>query len=88
VTGRRLDAVLRRRTNVLYAAVDVETEEHAVIRPLARRELVCALCGYGIVVARVPDRCPMCGSEQWDFSAWRPFRDRGIDAVRGTERIA
>jgi rubrerythrin len=74
--------------NVLYASVDVETKEQAVIRPVVRRELVCALCGYGIVVARVPDRCPMCGSEQWDFAAWRPFRGRDIDPVRSKELTA
>jgi rubrerythrin len=68
--------------NVLYASVDFETKEQAVVRPSRRRELVCALCGYGIVAAREPDRCPMCGSEQWDFAAWRPFRGRGIDPLR------
>jgi rubrerythrin len=61
----------------LFVSVDVETKEQGV----ARRELVCALCGYGIVVTRAPDRCPMCGSEQWDFAAWRPFRGR-IDPLR------
>jgi rubrerythrin len=68
--------------NVLYASVDVETREQAVVRPRRRRELVCALCGYGIVVTRAPDRCPMCGSGEWDFAAWRPFRGRGIEPLR------
>jgi rubrerythrin len=74
--------------NVLYASLDVESKEQAIIRPVARRELVCALCGYGIVVARVPDRCPMCGSKQWDFATWRPFGGRGIGPVRSKELIA
>jgi predicted Zn-ribbon and HTH transcriptional regulator len=30
-----------------------------------RAEVHCAGCGYGAVVARLPDRCPMCGSTQW-----------------------
>ncbi|MGH3056793.1 MAG: rubredoxin-like domain-containing protein [Gaiellaceae bacterium] len=25
-------------------------------------ELVCSLCGYGIVCQELPDRCPMCGA--------------------------
>jgi rubrerythrin len=33
-----------------------------------RRELVCAGCGYGVVVAREPPRCPMCHG-----SSWRPL---------------
>jgi hypothetical protein len=30
-----------------------------------RAEIHCAGCGYGAVVARLPDRCPMCGSTDW-----------------------
>ncbi len=41
--------------------------------PLERRELVCPICGYRIVLDREPDRCPMCGGEQWEFAGWRPF---------------
>ncbi len=36
-------------------------------------ELVCAECGYGIVVATLPDACPMCRATSWDLPAWRPF---------------
>jgi rubrerythrin len=25
-----------------------------------RMELTCGICGYGAVVARLPERCPMC----------------------------
>jgi rubredoxin len=31
----------------------------------SRRELVCADCGYGILVRRPPERCPMCGGTRW-----------------------
>jgi hypothetical protein len=30
-----------------------------------RAEIHCAGCGYGAVVARLPERCPMCGSTNW-----------------------
>lgn len=30
-----------------------------------RAEIRCAGCGYGAVVARLPERCPMCGSTRW-----------------------
>jgi rubrerythrin len=30
-----------------------------------RTEIRCAGCGYGAVVARLPERCPMCGSTSW-----------------------
>ena len=41
-----------------------------------RRELVCPTCGYMIVRDRKPNRCPMCGGEEWDFADWRPFSRR------------
>lgn len=31
----------------------------------SRVEIRCAGCGYGAVVARLPERCPMCGSTNW-----------------------
>jgi len=37
--------------------------------PLDRRELVCSVCGYGVVLDRRPDRCPMCGGAQWQLAA-------------------
>ena len=30
-----------------------------------RAEIHCAGCGYGAVTARLPERCPMCGSTSW-----------------------
>ena len=30
-----------------------------------RRESRCTECGYGVVVSRAPDRCPMCGGSAW-----------------------
>lgn len=31
-----------------------------------RVEIHCAFCGYGGVVNRLPDRCPMCGLHAWE----------------------
>lgn len=50
------------------------------LRALARRqrhadgraEIRCARCGYGAVVTRLPERCPMCGSTSWRA----PFKGR------------
>jgi hypothetical protein len=30
-----------------------------------RAELVCRVCGYGVVVAVPPTRCPMCQGSSW-----------------------
>lgn len=39
-----------------------------------RRNLRCAACGYGIVRAAPPERCPMChGEHTWVHAPWRPF---------------
>jgi len=36
-------------------------------------EYRCAECGYGVTVYRELPRCPMCGNETWEQSAWSPF---------------
>ncbi len=44
-----------------------------------RCELVCADCGYGIVVTTVPAICPMCRACcSFDLPAWRPFSALGL----------
>jgi rubrerythrin len=30
-----------------------------------RVDLSCTECGYGVVVAQAPERCPMCGGAAW-----------------------
>jgi hypothetical protein len=37
-----------------------------------RAEIRCAGCGYGAVVARLPERCPMCGSTSWRAPSGSP----------------
>jgi hypothetical protein len=45
----------------------------------AKGEYHCAECGYGVTVYRELPRCPMCGGESWEQSAWSPFaRARSI----------
>ena len=51
------------------------------LSPLGRRELACSDCGYGIVLDRHPDRCPMCGGDRWEFTAWRPFARNRVQEV-------
>jgi rubrerythrin len=39
----------------------------------AKGEFHCAECGYGVTVWRTLPRCPMCGNDSWEQSAWSPF---------------
>jgi rubrerythrin len=49
--------------------ISIKSREQETITggaPLAqRRELICSLCGYGIVRCKGPNRCPMCGGNAW-----------------------
>ncbi len=56
--------------------------------PLGRRELACPICGYRVVVDRHPDRCPMCGGDQWQFAGWRPFGAPGQAERRDESRLS
>jgi len=38
-----------------------------------RCEFICGDCGYGVVVAALPDRCPMCHGRDW-----RLVREAGV----------
>jgi rubrerythrin len=45
----------------------------------AKGEFHCAECGYGVTVYRTLPVCPMCGSSEWEQSAWSPLtRARSI----------
>jgi hypothetical protein len=48
-------------------------------------EFHCADCGYGVTVYRELPRCPMCGGEEWEQSAWSPFRRARVSAEQATE---
>jgi rubrerythrin len=50
--------------------------------PVGGGEYRCSECGYGVVVAHAPPRCPMCRGVAWEAVAWRPFTRR-VDV--GTE---
>jgi rubrerythrin len=47
----------------------------------AKGEFHCSECGYGVAVYRALPRCPMCGGEAWEQTAWSPF-GRALDAFR------
>jgi rubrerythrin len=43
-------------------------------RVVRKLSLKCSSCGYGIVRAEPPDRCPMCQRETtWTHAPWRPY---------------
>jgi rubrerythrin len=44
-----------------------------------KRSLVCGGCGYGILRATPPDRCPMCQSE----NAWMDARPLSLTLLTG-----
>jgi hypothetical protein len=39
----------------------------------AKGEYHCSDCGYGVTVYSSLPRCPMCGGESWEQTAWSPF---------------
>ncbi len=42
-------------------------------------EFHCAECGYGVTIHKELPRCPMCGGESWEQTAWSPFgRGRSV----------
>jgi rubrerythrin len=45
----------------------------------AKGEYHCSDCGYGVAVYRELPRCPMCGGESWEQTAWSPFARASID---------
>ena len=47
-------------------------------------EFHCADCGYGVTVYRELPRCPMCGGEEWEQSAWSPFGRARVSAEQAT----
>jgi rubrerythrin len=48
---------------------DANGLDAAQTQPTKRLEQRCSHCGYGIVVAGPPPRCPLCGSTDWSVSA-------------------
>ena len=41
-----------------------------------RRDISCAACGFGAIVVRPPDRCPMCGGTGWHTRVTAKGRDK------------
>ena len=55
-------------------AVAERTDAETRIALPRKLSLECSSCGYGIVRAAPPERCPMCQAEVWVHPPWRPFR--------------
>jgi len=41
------------------------------VRGDARFQLVCARCGYGVIVRIAPEACPMCRGTAWEHARVR-----------------
>jgi predicted Zn-ribbon and HTH transcriptional regulator len=56
-------------------------EEARLTLPSPRLSLECSSCGYGIVRAKPPERCPMCHAvDTWSDAVWQPLsRERLAD---------
>lgn len=37
-------------------------------------EFHCSECRYGVTICRTLPRCPMCGGQTWEQTAWSPFQ--------------
>ncbi len=65
------------RVETLKARLHTFDDATKIVRQrVRRRELVCPTCGYRVFLDHEPDRCPMCGREEWDLAPWRPFGSR------------
>jgi rubrerythrin len=71
-TAREVSRDLREESLALREQARLKAERaRRNVDPAARRlELVCGSCGYGVSVARPPERCPMCSG--WDWRRARP----------------
>ena len=59
--------------SILLPEPRVRRPRHRESRP--RLELRCRDCGYGVVVARAPARCPMCGGPSWRRTGYRRYEE-------------
>ena len=48
------------------------------IEPSRVSSYACGGCGYGIVTARLPERCPMCSGRRW-----APLVPARVSSLRG-----
>jgi rubrerythrin len=54
-------------------------DRYSELEVARKRSLVCGGCGYGILRASPPDRCPMCQSE----NAWVDARPLSVALLTG-----
>jgi rubrerythrin len=57
--------------HLMHRDLDPEERRGAEVKTEQR----CAVCGYGVVIAGIPPRCPICGSTRWisGRAAMRPY---------------
>ena len=61
----------------MEAVADRIDEERRTASLPRKLSLECSACGYGIVRAEGPERCPMCHAvAAWMHTPWRPFSAR------------
>lgn len=59
---------------------------HAAEEPSVHRfEIRCRVCGFGGVVARLPQRCPLCSGDVWEPVAGAPCRRGRVRAPMANE---
>jgi rubrerythrin len=42
-------------------------------------ELVCRVCGHGVLAAALPPPCPMCHASSWRIGEARAAQDDGLE---------
>lgn len=55
------------------------------VEPVPLLRYRCVSCGYGASRRQAPERCPMCGDEQWEQEGWRPFAAFAQDVAASAE---
>ena len=53
-------------------AISQPHEDRNTAGRVRRQERTCPGCGYRIVLDREPDRCPICGGDEWELTGRRP----------------
>ena len=70
-------------------AVVERTDEETRLALPRKLDLECSSCGYGIVRAEGPERCPMCHAvDAWTHTPWRPFSARSPSGCVPSTRTA
>ena len=80
----RFSSRVRGRMADVQKAVGTRADEFVEFWPAGesvKGEFHCAECGYGVAVCRELPRCPMCGGESWEHTAWSPFGRASLEPL-------